>query len=210
MFMNKRILGLLAASTLTIELLALLPGCSLVSESTRLSIEDAEMVQAGTIVQGDGYSVRVPEARFYLVRDRPMRGAVCLRMRGDWPGDSYNVLPLISSTSGLSLQEAWQAYIRQYWPRKLVKDYRILSEHTNVWQGSDAWFQTGYIPTYFLTANCVTRRGTNYYWIVHSIGLQEEEEATYFRTNAEQELQAFLDGISFDQIPRHSTGTDAD
>ena len=161
------------------------------------------MVPSGTTVQGDGFSVRVPEISLYLVRDSPMHGDLCLRMRGDWPGGSYDVYPFTLSTPGLALQEAWQAHVRQYMARKFLTDYRILSQHTNIWEGSDTWFQTGYIPAKYLTANCVTRHGTNYYWIVRSIGLLEgePEELTNTWSSAEHDLQTFLGGFRFDQRP---------
>ncbi|MFZ1073706.1 MAG: hypothetical protein WAO21_09765 [Verrucomicrobiia bacterium] len=63
-------------SVLLVSLLIPWAGCSLVSESVRLSVEDTKIVQSGTTVQGDGYSVRVPEAGLYLVRDSPMRGDI--------------------------------------------------------------------------------------------------------------------------------------
>jgi hypothetical protein len=190
-------------SAFLVAALILLSGCSLVSESARLSSEDTKMVQSGTIIQGDGFSVRVPEAGLYLVRDSPMHGDLCLRMRGDWPGGSYNVYPFSLSTPGHSLQEAWQAHIREHMAPKARMDYRILFQHTNVWQGSDAWFHTGYIPANFLTANCVTRHGTNYYWIVRSIGLLADEDENIARdsSDAEHDLQTFLDGFQFDPRP---------
>ena len=87
--------------------------------------------------------------------------------------------------------------------RKFLTDYRVLSQHTNVWQGSETWFQTGYISANFLTANCVTRHGTNYYWIVRSIGLLADSDENIARdsSNAEHDLQTFLDGFQFDQRP---------
>jgi hypothetical protein len=186
-------------SVLLVSLLILWSGCSLVSESVRLSVEDTKIVQSGTMVQGDGFSVRVPEAGLYLVRDSPMRGDLCLRMRGDWPGGSYNVYPFTLPTSASSLEAAWQAHVKQHMARKFLADYRILSQHTNVWQGSDAWFQTGYIPSDLLTANCVTRHGTNYYWIVRSIGMlsDDQQEITNTLSSAEHDLHTFLDGFQF-------------
>jgi hypothetical protein len=120
-------------------------------------------------------------------------------MRGDWPGSSYNVYPFTLSTPASSLQAAWQTHIKQHMAGKFLTDYRILSQHTNVWQGSDAWFQTGYVPSSFLTANCVTRHGTNYYWIVRSIGLLSDEEVTNSLSSAEHDLQTFLNGFQFEQ-----------
>src|SRR5665213_4359946 len=95
---NYICLILLASFSLTIS------GCSLVSESVRLSVEDTKMVQSGATIHGDGFSVRVPEDGLYLVRNSPMQGDLCLRMRGDWPGSSYNVYPFTLSTPASSLQ----------------------------------------------------------------------------------------------------------
>jgi hypothetical protein len=128
-----------------------------------------------------------------------MRGDLCLRMRGDWPGSSYNVYPFTLPTPASSLEAAWQAHVKQHMARKFLSDYRILSQHTNVWQGSDAWFQTGYIPSDLLTANCVTRHGTNYYWIVRSIRMlsDDQQEITNTLFSAEHDLHTFLDGFQF-------------
>jgi hypothetical protein len=136
----------------------------------------------------------------YLVRNSPMHGDLCLRMRGDWPGGSYNVYPFTLSTPGYSLQEAWQIHMKQHTAPKFLRDYQVLSQHTNVWQGSEAWFQTGYIPSSFVTANCVVRRGTNYYWIVRSLGLLEGEPQDLTNTwiSADHDLQTFLNGFRFD------------
>jgi len=186
---------LLATSLIT------LTGCGLVNESVRLSIEDTKMVQSGTTVQGDGFSVRVPEAGLYLVQNRPTHGDLCLRMRGDWPGDSYNVYQFTLSTQPSSLQAAWQAHVAQHTRHHFVRDYRILSQHTNVWQDSVSWFQTGYIPSAFVCANCVTCRGTNYYWIVHSVGILTDTPDARDVSSTEHDLQTFLDGFQFDQRP---------
>jgi hypothetical protein len=132
-----------------------------------------------------------------------MHGDLCFRERGDWPGGSYNVYPFTLPTPASSLQAAWQAHIRQHMAKRFLTDYRVLSQHTNFWQGSDTWFQTGYIPSDFLTANCVTRHGTNYYWIVRSIGVlaDADENIARYSSDAEHDLQTFLDGFQFDQRP---------
>ena len=176
-------------------------GCSLVSESARLSVEDMKTVQSGTTVQGEGFSVRVPEAGLYLVRDSPTHGDLCLHLRGDWPGGSYNVYPFTLPTPASSLQAAWQAHVAKHTRHNFVRDYRILSQHTNVWQGSVSWFQTGYIPSGFVSANCVTCRGTNFYWIVRSVGLLTDTPDARDISSTEHDLRTFLDGFQFDQRP---------
>jgi len=191
-------------SVLLASSLFALSGCSLVSESVRLSIEDTKMVQSGTTVQGDGFSVRVPESGFYLVRNSPMHGDLCLRMRGDWPASSYNVYPFTLPAPASSLQAAWQAHVAQHTTHHFVRDYRILSQHTNVWQGSISWFQTGYIPSAFLTAHCVTCRGTNYFWIARSSELFKDAPDARYISRVEHDLQVFLDGFQFDQRPNNA------
>jgi hypothetical protein len=188
-------------SFLLVSSLSILSGCSLVSESVRLSVEDTKLVQSGATVQGDGFSVRVPESGFYLVRNSPMHGDLCLRMRGDWPGSSYNVYPFTLPIPASSLQTAWQAHVAQHTTHHFVRDYRIVAQHTNVWQGSVSWFQTGYIPSAFLTANCVTSRGTNYFWIARSVELFTDTPDARDISRAEHGLQVFLDGFQFDQRP---------
>ena len=170
-----------------------LSGCSLVNESVRLSAEDTKMVQAGTTIQSAGFSVQVPAAGLYLVRDNPLRG--------DWPGGSYNVYLFTLPTSASSLQTAWQAHVAQHTSHNFVRDYRVLSQHTNVWQGSGSWFQTGYIPSGILNANCVTSRGTNYLWIVRSVGLLSDAPDARDISAADHDLQVFLNGFQFDQRP---------
>jgi hypothetical protein len=120
------------------------------------------MVQSGATVQGEGFAILVPKAGLYLVRNSPQAGDLCLRTRDDWLGDSYNAYPFTLTTPASSLQAAWQAHIAQHTTHNFVRDYRILSQHTNVWQDSVAWFHTGYIPSAFVAANCVMCRGTNY------------------------------------------------
>lgn len=171
------------------------------SEAIRLSVEDTKIAPCGTTIWGDGFSVRVPEVDLYLVRGRPMRGDLCLRMRGDWPGGSYNVYPFTVSEPGLSPQEAWQIHARQQMARKFLTEYHISSQYTNIWHSSDAWFQTGYIASELVAANCVIRRGTNYYWIDRSIGLLSSDslDLTNTESQAEHDLKTFLGSFRLDQ-----------
>ena len=185
-------------SVLFVALLIPWSGCSLVSESIRLSIEDAKTVQWGTRIHGDGFSVQVPETDLFLTRSH---GNLSLSVIGDWPGADYNVYQFVLPAPASTLQAAWEIHVAQHTRNNFVRDYRVLSQHTNVWQGSVAWFQTGYIPSKILAANCVTRRGTNYYWIVRSIEIvsADPQEFTNTVSSAEHDLQVFLDGFQFDQ-----------
>ena len=189
---NFPLLILLASSLFTFS------GCSLVSEATRQSVEDTKVVQSGSTIQGEGFSIRVPEANLYFVRDNPRSGDLSLRTtERDWPGGSYNIYPFTLSAPASSLQAAWQAHIAQHTTHKFLNDYRILSEHTNVWQDSVAWFHTGYIPSGFVAANCVMQHGTNYYWIVRSVGILTDKPQEDDSSRVKHELQTFLDGFQF-------------
>ncbi len=181
------------------SLLITFSGCGLVSEAVRQSIANTKIVQAGTTIEGDGFSVRVPASGFYLVRNSPMPGDLCLRSTDDFIGSSYNVYPFTLSAPASSLQAAWQSHMKQHMSREFLNDYRILSQHTNVWQGSVSLFQTGYIPSDFLTANCVMCRGTNYFWIVRSVGLFNDAPDARDISGVEHDLQTFLDGLQFNQ-----------
>jgi hypothetical protein len=178
--------------------LFVLSGCSLVSEAVHLSVEDTKMVQFGDAIRGDGFVAHVPEAGLYLVRNNPQPGDLCLRTRGDWIGDSYDIYPFTLPAPASSLQAAWQAHVAQHTTHNFVRDYRILSQHPNVWLGSVSWFQTGYIASDILTANCVARRGTNYYWIIYSTSLLDDTPQASNCSEAEHKLQTFLGGIQFD------------
>ena len=173
-------------------------GCGLISDAVREGVEQTKLVQSGTTIQGEGFSIRVPRDGYYLVRDNPIRGALCLRAQGNYYGGSYNVYPFTLSTPALSLEAALQAHMKKCMNRTFLRDYKILSQHTNVWQGSDSCFHNGYVPSDFFTASCVSRRGTNYFWIVRSNVLLHESPDTNDINRAEKELQTFLDGIRFD------------
>jgi hypothetical protein len=179
--------------------LSTLSGCALLVESVQLSIEDMRSVQSGEVIHGKGYSIHVPDSNFYLVRNEPTHGDLSLRWRGDFPANSYNVLTFTATSPGSSLKDAWQADIAKHMREDYIRGYQIISEQTNVWQDSAAWFQTGYLKSDFITANCVVCRGTNYYWIVRSSALLYGSPGAVEISTAENELKAFLAGIRFDQ-----------
>ncbi len=167
-----------------------------------------DMVYSGETIHGEGFSVHVPHGDLYLVRNRPMHGDLCFRTRSKYLVSSYNVYPFTLTTPASSPQAAWQAYVKKYMARRFLKDYRILSQHTNDWHGSASWFETGYIPSDFFMASCVTCRGTQYYWIVRSVSLQFNDTPAPHASDvstAEQELQSFLDGIQFHAQPPNTS-----
>jgi len=171
-----------------------------VGDAIQGSIQNAKVVPAGAIIQGDGFSVRVPQADLYVVKDSPRPGFLSLRSpESEFLPGSYNVYPFTLATSEPTLKAAWQAHISKETSRKFVQDYRVLSERTNEWRGSIAWFHIGYFPSSIVTANCVTRHGDKYYLIVRSISLLSDDPHDVSRQSsmAEQELEVFLDGIQF-------------
>jgi hypothetical protein len=184
----------------------LLSGCSIVGEAVRYSIEDTRMLRAGTIIQGDGFSARVPDDDLLLVRNTPRAGFLSFRtsqrmMGGD---GSYNVYPFRLHQPASSLQAAWHAHLAQEFRQTAFQSYIIRSQRTGSWRGAPAWFHVGQMPGLsrtgaFIAASCLTRRGDRYYWIVRSIPLPIEHSDHVSRqaARAERELQTFLSGIQF-------------
>jgi hypothetical protein len=190
-------------------LLVILPcafsGCGLLVEAVRNGAEDARMLRAGTVVQGDGFSVRVPEDGLLLVRNSPRRGFLSLRFpqRIGFCG-SYNVYPFTLADSTPTLQSAWQTIFSQMTNADARRAYRILSQHSGTWRGSAAWFHTSCMPATsrtggFVAASCLIRRGNTYYVISRSIPLLlvSPEDISRQTSRAERQLESFLTGIQF-------------
>ncbi len=198
--MSHSILALLAVASLSFS------GCSTVGEAVRYSIEDTRMLRAGTVIQGDGFSVRVPADDLLLVRNTPRPGFLSLRTSQrmmSWDG-SYNVYPFRLPQPAPSLQSAWQAHLAQEAQQGLFQSYIIRSQRLGSWHGAPAWFHVGQMPGSsqtgaFVAASCLTRRGDTYYWIVRSIPLliEQPDQVSRHAIRAEKELQTFISGIQF-------------
>jgi hypothetical protein len=181
-------------------------GCSIVGEGVRYSIEDTRMLRAGTVIQGDGFSARVPADDLLLIRDTPRPGFLSFRtsqrmMGGD---GSYNVYPFRLRQPASSLPSAWQAHLAQEARQTAFQSYIIRSQRTGSWRGAPAWFHVGQMPGSsqtgaFVAANCLTQRGDRYYWIVRSVPIliEQPDQVSRQAARAERELQRFLSGIQF-------------
>ena len=185
-------------------------GCSIVGDAVRYSIEDTQKLRAGTTIQGEGFTVRVPEDNLLLVRNSPRHGFLSLRTSERTTGadGSYNVYPFILPAKAPTLEAAWQAHVAQQASRQALQTYRVLSQRTGSWHGSAAWFHTSFMPGPshtggFVAASCITRKGNTYYWIVRSIPviIDMPEIISRQSSRAERELEIFLNGIRFNISP---------
>jgi hypothetical protein len=168
------------------------------------SIEDAHTLEAGTEVQGTGYSVHVPESDLLLVRNIPRSGFLSLRSPEGGMTGSYNVYPFELPTPPATLREA----LRLHWEREgnllVLGEYRIISARAGTWHGSAAWFETGYIPPFSshsgaVWAMCLVRRGSAYYLFSRSVPITGETPAEISRGAdfVRQGLERFISGIEF-------------
>jgi len=94
-------------------LLAILPlgSCSLIFEAADISIRRSKEVSSTEQLQGDGFTLRPPEAGLYPIRDLPLKGGLTLRPTETIrDGLVYSVSPFKSSaaTTGAAARE-WLA-----------------------------------------------------------------------------------------------------
>jgi len=111
----------------------MLTGCSILFDSLRDAAEQKASVPAGTLVAGDGFTVRSPVDGLLVVRDQPRRGFLCLR----YPTalmyfglGSYNIFSFGLDTPAPTLRDAWSANALTFFTSRGRASYHILSEHT--------------------------------------------------------------------------------
>ena len=199
---------------LSAGLLAGLTGCGfvgLVGSSVRDAAEKKASVPAGTLIAGDGFTVRTPEDGLHAVRDQPRQGFLCLRFTTElmfFGAGSYNVFPFSLDTPAPTLRDAWSANAHTFFADQGRAPYKILSERTGTWRGQPAYFQAAYSPPVshaqgFVVSSCLLRRGSKYYWVVRSVSLSNTQPDAIPRAQArcEKELPAFLNSLSFNTLP---------
>ena len=191
-----------------------LTGCGLVGlvgDSVCDAAEKKTSVPAGTLIAGDGFTVRTPVDGLHAVRDRPRQGFLCLRPTTElmfFGAGSYNIFPFSLDTPAPTLRDAWSANAHTFFADQGRAPYSILSERMGTWQGKPAYFQAAYSPPFshtegFVIYSCLIRRGSKYYWVVRSVGLLNTRPDGIQRARAqcERELPAFLNSISFTTSP---------
>ncbi|MBE7158177.1 MAG: hypothetical protein INR62_07045 [Rhodospirillales bacterium] len=188
-----------------------LDGCSIVGESAHNASEESASIPAGSIVAGDGFSVRSPALGLHVVRDQPRRGFLSLRSTSremSMGGGTYNVYPFSLDPPVSTLREAWSAHALAQFSAQGRAAYHILTEHTGTWRGQAAYFQSAYTQQSAggggaVVSGCVLQRGARYYWVVRSISVSDGQPETIrrARTRAEQELPTFLNSLTFSSTP---------
>ena len=190
---------------------AALSGCSVVGERVRNAVEEGTTVPAGSVVAGDGFSVRSPESGLLVVRNEPRRGFLSLRNTSRemfLGGGSYNVYPFVLDPPPSSLRDAWYAHTYSQFSAEGRATYHILTERTGTWRGQPAYFQTAYAQQSpygggVIAVTCVIQRGNRYYWVVRSVSVLNNQPETISRARArgEKELPPFLNGLAFSNAP---------
>ena len=191
-----------------------LTSCSLVGlvgDSVRDAAEEKASVPAGTLIAGDGFTVRTPVDGLHAVRDQPRQGFLCLRFTTElmfFGAGSYNVFPFGLDTPAPTLRDAWSANAHTFFTDQGRAPYHVLSERAGTWQGQPAYFQAAYSPPSshtegFVIYSCLIRRGSRYYWVVRSVSLLNTRPDGIQRAQAkcEKELPVFLDSLSFTVSP---------
>ena len=188
-----------------------LAGCGLAVDAVRDAAERKASVPTGTLVAGDGFTVRSPVDGLHVVRDKPRRGFLCLRFTTElmfFGAGSYNVFPFSLDTPAPTLRDAWLANALTFFTDQGRASYQILSEHTGTWHGQPTYFQAAYSRQSpngggAITYSCLIQHGSKYYWVVRSTGVLDNHSDTIQRARAqsEEQLPAFLDSLSFAIAP---------
>ena len=202
----------LCRTLLLFSVLPMLSGCSILFDPLRDAAEQKASVPAGTLIAGDGFTVRSPVDGLLVVRDQPRRGFLCLR----YPTalmyfglGSYNIFPFSLDTPALTFRDACSANALPFFTDHGRASYNILSEHTGTWHGQPAYFQAAYSQQSpsgggAITYSCLVQRGSKYYWVVRSLGLNDNERPDTIqraRKQSEQQLPVFLNSLSFTVSP---------
>ena len=176
-------------------------------DAIRDSAEEKTVVPPGTVVAGDGFTVRTPVDGLRAIRDQPRPGFLCLRYTTAlmYLGlGSYDVFPFTLDPPAPTLRAAWLANSLSFFTDRGRAGYQILGEHNGSWRGQPAYFQSAYSKQLSngagaVMSGCVIRHGSKYYWVVRSLGVNDDKPGTVERSRvqAEKEFMPFLSGLIF-------------
>ena len=192
---------------------AALSGCGIIGEAVRDSAEEHASLPVGSVVAGDGFSVRSPVAGLLVVRDQPRRGFLSLRSSSRdmflHIGGTYNVYPFVLGSPAPTLRDAWSAHALSEFSASGRAAYHIKTEHTGTWRGQPAYYQTAYSEQSpdgggIIASSCLIQHGTKYYWIVRSRPVRSNQPESILHHVAEwtdRELLPFLNSLAFSDTP---------